>query len=684
MTASGPFLPLRYLKGVGPKRAEALAADGFATGWDLLSHLPFRYEDRREVVPIASLREPGRSYAVRGRITALDWRQARRRNLFILKLLVADESGFIPVTFFNQRWLLDVFQEGMTLFLYGKLTARREWSLDNPRWELAAAPKGETGRVVPVYPSKGGLNSRQLGLLIGQVLDRCPSPLPDPLPADLAAAEGLPPLEKALRDLHRPEALEAHEAGRQRLIFDELFTYELALLLARRKRDLASAGPRIDLTDAVRTRVRELLPFKLTEGQKEAVRDIVHDMASGRPMRRLLHGDVGCGKTIVAAVAAVAAVENGHQAAFMTPTAVLAEQHYARLAALFARSGYTVRLLTSGTPAAERRAVLAGLADGSVHLTVGTHALLEDPVVFRSLGLAVVDEEHRFGVRQRLRLRSKGDSPHYLVMTATPIPRTLTLTLYGDLDVTAITQMPPGRTKVKTLLRPEAKRSEALAFIRKEAAAGRQAFLVYPLIEESENFDARALKAHYDAVAAALPSVPVAMLHGRLPYRDKEAVMRRFAAGGIGTLVATTVVEVGVDVPNATVMLVESAERFGLAQLHQLRGRVGRSSHPSYCILLHGAEASEESLHRLRMFERIHDGFALAEEDWALRGPGDLLGLRQWGLPRFRAADLFRDRPVLERARQAAARRLGDRPLQECEALARALYRYWTFEEAPA
>jgi ATP-dependent DNA helicase RecG len=684
MTAAGPFLPLRYLKGVGPKRAEALAADGCATGWDLLSHLPFRYEDRREVVPIASLREPGRSYAVRGRVTAIDWRQARRRNLFILKLLVADESGFIPVTFFNQRWLLDVFEEGMTLFLYGKLTARREWSLDNPRWELAAAPKGETGRVVPVYPAAGGLNSRQLGLLIGQVLDRCPSPLPDPLPADLAAAEGLPPLEKALRDLHRPETLEAHEAGRRRLIFDELFTYELALLLARRKRDLASAGPRVDLTDAVRARVREVLPFNLTDGQKEAVRAIVHDMASGRPMRRLLHGDVGCGKTIVAAVAAVAAVENGHQAAFMAPTAVLAEQHYARLAALFARSGYAVRLLTSGTPAAERRAALAGLADGSVHLAVGTHALLEDPVDFRSLGLAVVDEEHRFGVRQRLALRAKGASPHYLVMTATPIPRTLTLTLYGDLEVSAIREMPPGRTKVKTVLRPEGKRPEVLAFVRERIAAGRQAFVVYPLIEESENFEARALTAHYDAVAAALPEVPVEMLHGRLPYREKEAVMRRFAAGATGAIVATTVVEVGVDVPNAAVMLVESAERFGLAQLHQLRGRVGRSSHKSYCVLLHGAEASEESLQRLQLFEKTDDGFALAEEDWRFRGPGDLLGLRQWGLPRFRAADLFRDRPVLERARKAAARRLGDRPLQECEALARALYDYWTFEEAPA
>lgn len=684
MTDAAPFLSLRFIRGVGPKRAKALREAGCSTGWDLLSHLPFRYEDRRDVVPIAALKTPGENYAVRGRIVALDGRQARHRRLFILRLLVTDGTGFLPVVFFNQRWLTDVFQEEMELVFYGRLSARRELSLDNPRWELAAAPRGETGRVVPVYPALAALNSRQIGLLIGQVLDRCPSPLPDPLPAELMAEQGLPSLEQALRDLHRPETLEAHEAGRRRLIFDELFTYELALLLSRRKRDLAASGPRIDLTDAVRVRVRDILPFKLTDGQKEAVRAIVHDMASGRPMRRLLHGDVGCGKTIVSAIAAVAAIESGHQVAYMAPTAVLAEQHYARLATLFARSGYGVRLLTSGTSAAERRAVIAGLADGSVRLAVGTHALLEDPVAFRSLGLCVIDEEHRFGVRQRLRLRAKGDSPHYLVMTATPIPRTLTLTLYGDLDVTAITEMPPGRTKVKTLLRPEGKRPEALAFVREQVAAGRQAFLVYPLIEESENFEARALTAHFDAVAAALPGVPVAMLHGRLAYRDKESVMRRFAAGELGALVATTVVEVGVDVPNATVMMIESAERFGLAQLHQLRGRVGRSTHKSWCVLLHAAEASEESLQRLQLFEKTDDGFALAEEDWNLRGPGDLLGLRQWGLPRFRAADLFKDRPVLERSRKAAARWISDHPLEECEALVQALYRYWTFEEVPA
>ncbi len=684
MTAPDPFVPLRFLKGVGPKRAEALREAGCSTGWDLLSHLPFRYEDRRDVVPIASLSTPGERYAVRGRIVALDGRQARHRRLFILRLLVTDGTGFLPVVFFNQRWLTDVFQEDMELVFYGRLSARRELSLDNPRWELAAAPRGETGRVVPVYPALAALNSRQIGLLIGQVLDRCPLPLPDPLPPELMAEQALPSLERALKDLHRPETLEAHEAGRRRLIFDELFTYELALLLARRKRDLAASGPRIDLTDAVRARVRDILPFKLTNGQKEAVRVIVHDMASGRPMRRLLHGDVGCGKTIVSAIAAVAAIESGHQAAYMAPTAVLAEQHYARLAALFARSGYGVRLLTSGTSAADRRETLKGLADGSVHLAVGTHALLEDPVAFRSLGLCVIDEEHRFGVRQRLRLRAKGDSPHYLVMTATPIPRTLTLTLYGDLDVTAITEMPPGRTKVKTLLRPEGKRPEALAFVREQVAAGRQAFVVYPLIEESENFEARALTAHFDVVAAALPGVPVAMLHGRLAYREKESVMRRFAAGELGALVSTTVVEVGVDVPNATVMLIESAERFGLAQLHQLRGRVGRSTHKSWCVLLHGAEASEESLQRLQLFEATDDGFALAEEDWNLRGPGDLLGLRQWGLPRFRAADLFKDRPVLERSRKAAARWIADHPIEECETLVQALYRYWTFEEVPA
>jgi ATP-dependent DNA helicase RecG len=497
----------------------------------------------------------------------------------------------------------------------------------------------------------------------------------------VAAAQGVPDLRGALFDLHRPPSLQEHERGRDRFIFEEFFTYELSLLLNRRKRDTLAKGPRIQITDAIREKVRRALPFKLTQGQKDAVREIVLDMASGKPMQRLLQGDVGCGKTIVAAIASVVALENRFQTAYMAPTSILAEQHFERLAQLFSSSGYVIRLLTGGTPASEKKEILKGLKDGTIHFAVGTHALLEAPVEFRDLGLCIVDEEHRFGVHQRQVLKEKGETPHYLVMSATPIPRTLTLTIYGDMDVSSITEMPPGRLKIRTYLRREAKRPEIYGFIRKQVREGRQAFLVYPLIEESENFDAKALTVHYDEVAAAFPDLTVGMMHGRLPYREKDAAMKAFASGATHILVSTTVIEVGVDVPNAAVMVVENAERFGLSQLHQLRGRIGRSSHKSYCILIAGTHAGEESLKRLQIFEKNDDGFVLAEEDLNLRGPGDLLGLRQWGLPRFRAADIFKDRETLIKACKAARGWLDAQPLPECEVLLKRLLKLWKFEE---
>ena len=673
---------LQFVKGVGPLRAAELARAGYHTYWDLLRHFPFRYEDRRDTTPIGSIEgRAGEKVVVRGRIAALDWHRARHRRLTLVKVLLTDDTGFIPITFFNQAYLRDTFKVGMEITVYGKVSVKRELTLEGPRWELATTPHGVTGRVVPIYPAIGPFSTTLVGRFIGQVLDKMPEGIPDPLPADLLNRKDLPAFRKALFDLHHPPSLEEHKRGRDRLIFDELFTYELSLLLNRKKRDTAGSGPAIAITDAIRKRAREVLPFKLTQGQRDALREIVLDMASGKPMQRLLQGDVGCGKTIVAAIAAVVAMENGFQTAYMAPTSILAEQHHERLSRLFAKSGTTVRLLTAGTPAAERRKILKDLASGAIRFMVGTHALLEPPVEFQHLGFCIVDEEHRFGVRQRKALREKGDSPHYLVMSATPIPRTLTLTIYGDMDISTINQMPPGRRKIKTYLRTEEKRPDIYAFIRDQAAQGRQAFLVYPLIEESENFDAKALTAHVKEVAAAFPDLRVGMLHGRLPYREKDAVMRAFAAGEIQVMVSTTVIEVGVDVPNAAVMLVENAERFGLSQLHQLRGRIGRAEHASYCILMAGSGASEDSLARLRIFEKTDDGFVLAEQDLDLRGPGDLLGLRQWGLPKFRAADIFKDRVLLTDARKTAQSWLDGHTVPECEALLKRLLMLWDFQE---
>jgi ATP-dependent DNA helicase RecG len=541
--------------------------------------------------------------------------------------------------------------------------------LVNPHYELLDADEDvdpstglHTGRIVPIYERIGTLTPRVQRSLVAQALARLPVDLEDPLPADVRDARGWPATAAALASVHFPpeeadlEALNACRSPAQtRLVFEELFLFQLGLAL--RRRDLTEERKpfvvRVD--DRIREAARAVLPFRLTAGQRSAVREIVADMQRPFPMNRLLQGDVGAGKTVVAVMAALVAMENRFQVAFMAPTELLAEQHLHTLRRLLAPTRYHVALLTGRTTPAERRTLRRGIEHGIVPLVVGTHALVEEAVRFRSLGLIVIDEQHRFGVVQRAELRRKGFAPDVLVMTATPIPRTLALTTYGDLDVSIIRDLPPGRSPVRTTVRPESKREDVHAFIQEQVAAGRQAYVVYPLVEESEKIDLRAATEMADHLAAdVFPSFRVALLHGRLPSDAKERVMGAFAAGEVDVLVATSVVEVGIDVPNATVMVVEHAERFGLAQLHQLRGRVGRGTEASYCVLLYQSPLTDDARERLKAVAETTDGFEIAERDLAIRGPGDFFGTRQSGLPALRLGNLVRDRALMEEARREA------------------------------
>jgi ATP-dependent DNA helicase RecG len=659
---------LRYLKGIGPARADALAEAGVRTIEDLLFHLPFRYEDRSRFLPIAALL-PGVRGTVRGSVIAASLRRTRRRGLTLFEAIVQDQSGAIPAVFFNQPYLKTLLQPGREVILHGEAqiprTGRRRVVLTAPQYEVLARDGDEaihTGRVVPIYPRLPGLSSRSIRRLTHAILRDLPEDTGDPLPAGMTQARGFPSRRRALEQVHFPPpesdpvrlaafATPAH----RRLIFEEFFFLQLGFALARRRLETGATEPGLRVDDAIRARLRAVLPFRLTAAQRRVLKEIAADLMSPRPMNRLLQGDVGCGKTVVALLAALLAVENGHQAVCMAPTEILAEQHHRSFRRFLEGRGVPVALLTAGVKGAARRQVLHGLRGGTVPIAVGTHALIEDDVVFRSLRLAIVDEQHRFGVEQRSRLRAKGRRTDVLVMTATPIPRTLALTVYGDLDLSIIDELPPGRRPVTTILRGESSRPDLYAFLRQKIAEGRQAYVVYPVIEESEAVPIKAAT----AMAARLrrevfPDRRVGLLHGRLRAAERDAVMSEFAAGKVDLLVATTVVEVGIDVPNASVMVIEQAERFGLSQLHQLRGRVGRGAHASYCILMAGAEGSGESGRRLQAMCATQDGFEIARLDLELRGPGEFLGRRQSGVPDLRLGDLLRDQVLLEEARREA------------------------------
>jgi ATP-dependent DNA helicase RecG len=666
--------PLSALPGIGAARARALAAAGLATVRDLLFYLPYRYEDRSSVRPIASMDAPGETVTLHGRLIDIRERRAWARRMRIVEAVVDDGTGALAVVWFNQPFLARSLRAGAQVWLHGPLRPGRAGSglqLVSPEWEEDDAEDAlpvHLGRVVPIYRRLKGWNGRRLRALVADALAAVAEtgdPLAVWLPADLALA----PLAEALRQLHFPEAAAAGSAGmfgllerlagrqtpaHRRLAFEEMLSLAATLETerGRRRRQRAVA---VTVSDAVRDHARAILPFALTAAQKRTLVEIVADLQRPYPMARLLQGDVGSGKTIVATLAALVVLESRAQVALLAPTELLAQQHRETLAGWLRSAGHTPELLLGSLGAAEKRRVRQRLASGEPCLVVGTHALLEDAVGFERLGLAIVDEQHRFGAAQRQALLDKGEGPHLLVMTATPIPRSLALTLYGDLDVSLLDELPPGRTPVRTVVRDEGARTKLLEFVAREAAAGGQAYWVFPVIDESEKLDVRAVTRHARSLAAALPGIATAVVHGRLPAAERDAAMRAFAAGEVKVLCATTVIEVGVDVPNASLMVIENAERFGVAQLHQLRGRVGRGSRRSFCVLLAGEGCSEEARRRLDLLASTGDGFRIAEEDFRMRGPGELTGLRQWGRPELRVASLLLHRRELEAARTCAA-----------------------------
>ena len=679
--------PLQFMKGVGPRRAADLQRVGLVTVEDFLYRFPIRYEDRGAFQTIASLR-PGVSATIVGEIVGCGLRPTRRPRFKIFEMLVRDQTGSLRAIFFNQPFLNDVFRPHQRVVLFGRLElSGHGLQLQNPQYEIlrgddeeagAPGPGGaagvdpdetlHTGRIVPVYEKTGHLTAKVQRALVHQALALLPATLPDPLPPEVRDRQGLIDRRTALHDVHYPPegtpvaTLNAFRSpAHHRLIFEEFFLFQLGLVLRKRRAE-ADLKPRpVVITDAIRESARRVLPFRLTGDQKKAIADIVSDMKRPQPMNRLLQGDVGSGKTIVALMAALVAMENGLQVAFMAPTEILAEQHFINIRRLLEASRFRIALLTGSTPAKKRREMQAELAGGSLHLVVGTHALVEEAVGFRELGLVIIDEQHRFGVLQRATLRSKGQHPDVLVMTATPIPRTLALTTYGDLDVSIMREMPPGRHPIRTIAKPETRRDEIYEFVRRQIEEGRQAYVIYPLVEESEKVDLRAATEMKDHLANDIfPDLRVALLHGRLKQDEKDRVMQGFARGEYHILVSTTVVEVGVDVANASVMLVEHAERFGLSQLHQLRGRVGRGPHQSYCVLLYQYPISEQGKERLKALTETTDGFVIAEKDLELRGPGDFFGTRQSGLPTLRVGDLMRDHQIMEEARREAVAALDD------------------------
>ena len=661
--------PIKYVKGVGPQRAAALEAKGIALAGDLLFYAPFRYEDRTNVKMLGAL-APGEMAAAMAVVHSVATPKLSRRNLGIVEVIFADSAGgrLVGKWFHASSFLTKILEPGVRVALYGKVefdTYSRQLSMLHPEYEVLRGDEEEgdeslhTGRIVPVYEAVGKMNTRLFRAVLKRLTDQLP-PMNDELPEAIRLRLELPGLEAAVRALHFPapgtdlRLLNNFRAPAQgRMIFEEFFWLETGLSLKRRQAQ-AEHGIAFALTDRVRDQIKKMLPFKPTSAQKKVLGEIAHDMAAPIPMSRLLQGDVGSGKTIVAAQAAVIAVENGHQAVLLAPTEILAAQHAINLKRIFEPLGYQIVPLTGSMKKKEKELVKRSLASGFANIAVGTHALLEADVEFHRLGLVIIDEQHRFGVMQRKALQQKGVSPDVLVMTATPIPRTLALTIYGDLDVSVIDGLPPGRKPIQTVHKQLIEVEQVYSFVLGEVRKGRQAYIVYPAIEESETIAMKAAQRAYEELSThVFPELTVGLLHGKLPAEEKEAVMAAFQRGDLQVLVSTTVIEVGVDVPNASVMVVENAERFGLAQIHQLRGRVGRGSEQSYCILV-TEKLNDLARERIRTLVDSSDGFYIAEMDLRLRGPGEFLGTKQSGLPVFRIGNLLRDSELLNLARHEA------------------------------
>jgi len=684
--------PVQFVKGVGPRIAEALAGKGIHTVGDLLHYLPFRYEDRLNPRGIGELR-PGEMATVVGEVRNSGL--FRTRSMPIFQLTVGQGRARLRCLWFNATYLQDKFQPGQMIALYGKVEEdqrTRELQIIQPEYEVLgdgsgdaaekkAAESLEIGRIVPIYEATGRLTAKWFRKIIRTALENLTPDLPDPIPAAVRAHLGLISPRAALWNVHWPEPGESFQdlqsfrtPAHIRMIFDELFFVELGLELKRRQQK-AQTGIAFRLDDRVRAAIKKILPFHPTAAQKKVLKEIAEDMGKPYPMRRLLQGDVGSGKTIVAFEAAIIAIENGCQVALMAPTEILAQQHYFSARRILENAGYRIVLLTGSIETHRKREIRRHIAQGGAQLVIGTHALLEEKVEFSKIGLVIVDEQHRFGVMQRLKLMKKSSEsdedgrvsgtadttdepaePDVLVMTATPIPRTLALTLYGDLDLSVLDELPPGRTPIVTKCVSDDESPKVWDFVRKQVTAGHQVYVVYPVIAENEESELKAaIKMYRELSGHVFAELKVGLLHGRLDPDLKDQVMRMFQRGELQILVATTVIEVGVDVPNATVMVIEHAERFGMAQLHQLRGRIGRGAAKSYCILMTGGRVSEEGQKRLDAMVRTNDGFKIAELDLELRGPGEFFGTRQAGLPSFRVANIIRDGQLLEAAKHEAA-----------------------------
>ncbi|HSG81952.1 MAG TPA: ATP-dependent DNA helicase RecG, partial [Gemmatimonadota bacterium] len=649
--------PVQYLKGVGPRRSDALAKLGIRTARDLLRHAPHRYEDATTVTPIAKL-APGMDATAIGEVVSKGIIPTRR-GLRFFQAVIRDASGLIECSWPGQPFLDRTIRKGDTLLVSGPVRFFHGRQLQPREFTILARPgeeAAEEGTVFPIYPATATLTHRQIRRIVQANLDTLLAAAEEEeevLPDALREQLNLPNLRLAFEWIHRPPTLDHAEAARRRFAFEELFILQLLYARARYENREKRQGIAFQRSNDLVRPFNDALPFDLTNAQKRVLAEISADMAASRPMNRLLQGDVGSGKTVIALFAMLRAIENGYQAALMAPTELLAEQHGRTIAGMVERLPVKTVILRSGLRAAERRTTLERLASGDAQIVIGTHALIQEKVEFNRLGLAVIDEQHRFGVHQRLRLRQAGVEPDVLVMSATPIPRSLALTFYGDLDISVLDELPPGRQPVKTVLRRESARERVLEFVRKEVHEGRQAYVVHPVIEESEVLDVRSATEAFEHLSKqVLTELRVALVHGRMTSEEKDEVMHRFVEGSIDVLISTTVIEVGIDVPNATVMVVEGGERFGLSQLHQLRGRVGRGAEQSYCIVMfNGREPAE----RLAIFASTNDGFEIARADLRLRGIGDFFGARQHGLPEFCFADLERDEPLLHVARDSAA-----------------------------
>ena len=643
--------PVTILKGIGPTKAKQFAQLNIFTLGDLICHFPRGYEDRTKLVPIEKL-EPDVPACFRAMVMNTPRTSHIRKGLDITKVQVADHTARLNLTFFNNRFVTEQLQYGREYIFYGAVSGDFiGYNMTNPVFEALDSQPVTTRRVLPIYPLTAGLSNAAVLKAVRQALAVCDPPA-EILPEPVRQKYGILPAERAYYAIHEPQTMIDAEMAKKRLIFEEFFVFSAGLSLMRASR----AGKKTECyVNYGLEPFKAALPFTLTSAQSRAIDEILADFRKGAPMNRLVQGDVGSGKTMVAAAAAYVAAKNGRQAALMTPTEILAEQHYASMEKLFAPLGLRTALLTGSMTVKQKREIREAIAAGEVDLAVGTHALLSEATVFSNLGLVITDEQHRFGVGQRAKLSEKGQDPHLLVMSATPIPRTLALLMYGDLDVSVLDELPPGRETVDTFLVGESYRPRINAFIRKHVAEGHQCFVVCPAVEENEELNIKAAETWAETLQKTVfPDLRIALLHGQMKGAEKEAVMASFAKGEADVLVATTVIEVGVDVPNATLMVIEDADRFGLSQLHQLRGRVGRGKAKSYCILT-SHNKNQETLMRLKALCKTTDGFKIAEEDLKLRGPGDFFGSRQSGLPTFRVANLSYDLQTLKDAQAASA-----------------------------